>query len=502
METVHLEDTAMLKRIIALFILAATLFSAAACGGGKNAETTPAATEESTAPDTTESVTTGIYDTLKNDIYMDDAEFNVYLSGNSKHTPDDFTVDESGTVMDNAIFEKNATMAELYGIIITSENSFGAASTAEAMMRRNDMAGENDYELCILSGYSCSTLTTEGILYDLTEMPNLDLSHSWWDQTAMRDLSIANSMFFVTGALSTAIDDFTFCVLFNKELYKETVTDGTDVYKLASEGKWTLDELSRLSALISVDLNGDDIMDSRDRYGTILWDDELLATYKASGGKIAKINDEGLIELTFYNERNDDLVNKFVTFANSKHAINFQHMSGGVAWFDMFSRGQGMFMMTMFNECRRWRNMDTDYGILPQPRFTEDQEWYSPIATWHSAFICVPDVCSDPETVGAITELLGYHSEEILTPAYYDKTLNGTYIRDTESSSMLDIIFNNRIYDIGHLYKISGLQEDITNLLRNNRPTGLAQLYQGEKRAAEIIIKGINKKIEALKGEY
>lgn len=489
----------MLKRTLAFTLALITLFCIVSCGGATPATTEPTITDNDNTAEVTAPSTTGIYDTLKNDIYLDDMEFNVHLSGNSQHTPDDFTVVESGSVMDDAIFEKNAIMAEKYGVLFTAVNTFAKASSAETMMRRSNTAGENEYELCILSGYNCTTLAIEGVLYDMKKLPNVDLSNSWWDQTAIRDLSIANSMFFTTGALSTAIDDFTFCVLFNKELYKDKVTDETNLYALANEGKWTLDELIRISSLVSEDLNGDDIMDSRDMYGTILWDDELLATIKAGGGKIAKVNEDGLIELTMYSERNDNIVNKFVTFANSKYAINFQHMSGGVAWYNMFIEDQAIFMMTMFNECHRFRNMDTDYGILPQPRYSEDQEWYSPIAPWHSAFICVPAVCEDPETIGAVIELLGYHSEQILTPAYYDKTLNGTYVRDEESKDMLDIIFNNRIYDVGHLYKVSNLQETITNLLRNNNPTGLAKLYASYQRASNAYITTINKSIEALK---
>ena len=215
----------MLKRTLALALAAMMLLSVTSCASGVGNTTTPAITEDPanvTDPVTDVSVT-GVYETLKNDIYLDDYEFNIHLSGNSKHTPDDFTVAETGSVMDEAIFQKNALMAEKYGVLFTADNTFGSASTAEQMMRRSDTAGENEYQLCILGGYTCSTLAIEGILYDIKELPNVDLSHTWWDQTAMRDLSIANSMFFATGALSTAIDDFTFCVLFNKELFKEKV---------------------------------------------------------------------------------------------------------------------------------------------------------------------------------------------------------------------------------------------------------------------------------------
>ena len=492
----------MLKRPTAFALLAGILLSLfTACGDGK---TPPPSTSGNDPSDTSasDSSTTGIYDTIKHDVYYNDMDFNVLLTGNSIHTPDDFTIQQTGTVMSEAVFQKNSIMADKYGVIIKAMTDFGSSNQGETLMRRANTAGENDYQLCILSGYTCSSLATEGILYDLSEMPNIDLTNTWWDQTAVRDLSIAKSVFFITGSLSTAIDDFTFCVLFNKEIFRSKINDGTDLYQLAREGKWTLDVFQRLCSLVSEDLNADDVMDDQDAYGVILWDDELLGQMKAGGEKIATVNEEGLIELTLYSERSDAIVNQFVNLANSEYAYNFQHRAGGSDWAKMFNNDQALFLMTMFNECYRFRNMDTYYGILPQPRFTEDQEWYSPFAVWHSAFICVPSVCTDTESVGIITELLGYHSEEKLIPACYDKTLNGTYIRDDESSDMLDIIFHNRIYDIGHLYRIASLQESITNLLRNNKPTVLSGLYQSTKRASETIITNLNKSIEKLKSDY
>ena len=106
----------MIKRILSLMLALVALLSVVSCGGTPAATTDPTVTDTPSTDPVTEPTTTGIYDTLKNDIYLDDMEFNVHLSGNSVHTPDDFTVAESGSVMDDAIFEKNALMAEKYGV--------------------------------------------------------------------------------------------------------------------------------------------------------------------------------------------------------------------------------------------------------------------------------------------------------------------------------------------------------------------------------------------------
>jgi hypothetical protein len=158
-------------------------------------------------------------------------------------------------------------------------------------------------------------------------------------------------------------------------------------------------------------------------------------------------------------------------------------------------------LMSMFNEVERFRDMRTDYGILPNPKYDETQSYYAPVSLWHSAFICVPFMIDNAESVANIVELLGYHSMKLLTPAYYDKTLKGQYVRDDESAAMLDIIFANRIYDVGHIYKVGNVAEHITNLLRNNRPTGLASVYEQYRTTTESEIRGLNMRIKILKNQ-
>lgn len=451
---------------------------------------------------TSAAATTGVYDTLKTDIALSGTKFNILMTGQGGRTPDDFSYENNMTVMDDAIYRRNMIMEENYGVIISGTHDFGTSNTGNAQMSKAYISGSCDYDMCVLAAYDASSLAINGYLYDLCKLPHVNLQNTWWDQCAQRDLSIAGSLFFTNGAASTVVDDFTHCVIFNKKLYAEKVTDGTDVYALAASGEWTLDELTRLSSLVSNDLNGDHNMDSNDLYGLMIWDNDLVAQMNASGSLIASVDADGMLKLDTYSERAASVIEKFVNLGNSDCCINFQHMTGGVTWMNMFTNGQVLFFMTMFNEVSRFRDMKTDYGILPIPKLDSEQGWYSPISPWHASFICVSAVCADPEITGAVIELLGYHSERIIKPAYYEKTLVGTYIRDDESKTMLDIIFDNRIYDVGHLYRIANLQELLTNLLRNNRPDGLSGVYSSVSSSAQVIIDNYNKSIEDLKKSY
>ncbi len=488
-------------KIISLLLAALMLLPLTVSCGSNNGENT---TDAGNTPDATTSAETqkSVEETLNMDFNYEGEDFNVLIASVPTRTPDDFNYkDDLENVMDEAKYRRNQVMSDSYGVNIVCKKDLGNGNQGYEIIQQDHTSGQNTYQLCILSGYDAAELALQGSLFDFKNMPNINTDNTWWDQAAERDLSIAGSLFFTTGAISTVIDDYTYCVVFNKDLYKATIGNQINVYDIVKEGKWTLDKLAELSKGIKNDVNGDDIMDSRDRYGLMIWDNEMIASINAAGEKIATVKDDGLVELTVYNEVVNSVVDKFVTIGNSDYCTNFQHTSGGVQFYDMFTQNQVLFFMSMFNEVERFRDMRTDYGILPNPKLSEEKEYFAPISPWHSAFLCVPITIENEDDVSNIIELMGYHSEKIITPAYYDKTLIGKYTRDDESVEMLDLIFNNRVYDVGHLYRIATLQEHITNLLRNNQPGGLSTMYETYLKVATADISELNLNLTILKNK-
>lgn len=478
---------------LAIFLLCPLLASCA-----NNSGTTPTDTDDDAVTD----VQTSIEDTLKMDVNYEDYSFNIYLSAQGGRTPNDFKYTDITKVMDSARYKKNALVEKNYGVVISCDEELSVSHGGKAYEKifRQYASSETDYDMLLVNGYDTSNLALEGCLYDIETLPNINTSNSWWDQSAKRDLTISGSLYYTHGALSTINDDFTFCVVFNKDLYKSIIGQSTDqLYQLVEDGKWTFDKLDELAKVGAKDLNGDQTMDSRDMFGLMLWDSELNASINAVGNKFASINEDGKVELTLYSEKTNEVVNKMVTIGHSDYAYNFQHPSGNVAWYDMFTQNQVLFFMSMFNEVERFRDMQTDYGIIPNPKLDEESPYYAPVSNWHSAFISVPAMIDDEDKVSNIIELLGYHSEKTLSPAYYEKTLKGTYVRDDESVDMLDIILGNRIYDVGFLYLVGELPQKVTQLIVNNNPGGLASVYQSTLNNANSDIRALNQRIEVLK---
>ena len=115
---------------------------------------------------------------------------------------------------------------------------------------------------------------------------------------------------------------------------------------------------------------------------------------------------------------------------------------------------------------------------------------YNAVSSYHSQFICVPMLVVDATRSGIVIEYLAAKGQEIVRPAYYDITLNGKSVRDSESSEMLDIIFATRSYDIGSYYKIGSFGSEINQMFvtRNS----LTVIYETYKATGEAAVRKLN----------
>ena len=292
-----------------------------------------------------------------------------------------------------------------------------------------------------------------------------------------------------------------YCTIFNKDMYNEYVTDGTNVYDLVDEGTWCLDDLLRLSKLVYED-DGDDVRNNTDTFGLMTWYDEMFASVQAAGGRIAAVDENGYMKLTLRSERNFDVMNKYMQLETAESTINFQDetINPGKKFSSIFTENRAMFFMTNLNELSLFRDMDTDYGILPNPKYEATQEdWYCTFVAGLAAFVSIPGYQEDIEQTGIITELLGYEAVTTIKPGYYDQTLKGKYVHDEYSIDSLTVILDNKYVDIGHYYRIGNLNTVMYNVAKSGSAGSFASKYEETRPQAEADVKSINELFDALK---
>ncbi|MCL1858648.1 MAG: extracellular solute-binding protein [Oscillospiraceae bacterium] len=362
---------------------------------------------------------------------------------------------ETGDPINDAVFQRNQKIEEKYNITITNIPDSAVGSKAA----RSIKAGSDDYDLVVIGlRDGQDNLINSGYLMDLHSMPYVDLSKPWWDQKATEQLSIYDKLFATSCDLTIRDKDAIIILMFSKTLLKDNQLE--DPYQLVLSGKWTLDKMFDMMKTVSKDLNGDGKMDDEDQYGLISQLRHSQYFYNAAGEYISKLNADNIPEITMYNERAVEICEKIGAMQGDKnYSICADEYNGKYAdvWDDfqvpLFAENRALFYHAGMNRVTLLRTMETDFGILPPPKFEESQtNYYVAVDAWCTSAVSVPITAEDKDRSGLILETLAYESRYILLPAYYDINLKTKFARDEESREMIDIILTNRLYDLGDMY--------------------------------------------------
>lgn len=73
--------------------------------------------------------------------------------------------------------------------------------------------------------------------------------------------------------------------------------------------------------------------------------------------------------------------------------------------------------------------------------------------------LALPLDCPDAERAGIIIETLSADSHTTLMEPLYNNVLGEKLVRDSNSTEMLDIIFDSLLHDIGMTFNIGGMRD-------------------------------------------
>ena len=493
-----------MKKLFAMLLAALLLASSlTACGDAGSGETTPSETTADTVPVETET------EKLKPDLPDKDFggyDFAILTRGQfNSHwcSKDAFAEELTGEPINDAVYNRNASIGEKFNFTIKEE--IGTSEDPSSFVTKAVQAGDDIYDMLMIGGSASGNLATNKMLLPLDEMPYMDLTRPWYDQSANASLSIGNKLYMTAGDMNIMDNDATWIVLFSKTLAEELIDE--NVYDLASEGRWTLDKMKEYASNASLDINGDGKQDEFDRWGLSGEGFNTMAFIEGCGGKaFAKdendmpyiaMGDESFYDmfLLAHSINGDDNVCLQVDDYNTKY-------SGDAIWNECINKAfiedRTLFMCTGLNRVSMLREMESDFGLLPIPKYTDEQEdYHCLVSIWASNMISVPISAGDTERTGIIIEALSAESKYTLTPAYYDITLKTKSARDEESSAMLDLIFEGRAFELGNQYGWGGLF-DIAAALTKSGGTDLASQLNSKIKSAEA---AMQKTVDAFLGE-
>ena len=423
-------------------------------------------------------------------------EFNIFSAGNQVWNDFDYD-EESSKPLDNAQYKRKVKVEEDFKVDIKhfmkkeySSGSSGPSGPGYKAISKQVQSGDNDYDFCIVAGYDVSVLAYMGMLYDMASIEQIGLDKSWWDKNATESLSMQDVVFFTTGEITVSDNFAAFCLVFNKQMLADYNLDSP--YDMVDDGTWTIENFGTMVKAVSEDLNQDGMFTDADRYGLLVWDDSIVGIVNAAGQRCCIINEDQQLELSFYNESTLSALEQYSEIAyDSQHAFQYQRVqeeTGAAMW----QANKGLFFTTLVDFLPKFREMESDFGVLPYPKLSETQEEYcTTIAPFNSNFVCVPLYQDDVARTGTIMEALAYYGKKVVTPALYDVTLIGQSTRDEESEPMLEIIFGNLIYDIGYYYQVGPYNKELIYKLRAC-DANFASMYERKAVTAQNSLKLVN----------
>ncbi|MBE6657925.1 MAG: hypothetical protein E7604_05710 [Ruminococcaceae bacterium] len=400
----------------------------------------------------------------------------------------------NGEVLNDAIFDRNAKIEELFNIKITSEYN----DAPHTMIKKAVSAGDSAYDatLCYLG--NLSTIGREGNLYNWYDLPKINLEAEWWDQSMIAQLTLMDQLYACSGAISPALNIRCFAMLFNKDMCSSL---GIEMpYQYVLDGTWTLDRFKGYVTDINSDINGDGVMDYEDRWGFFSEDGNSYMYYCSNGGSVVAI-DGDTAHLSFNSVRNVELATEAIALTiNPDTTLRANKMVdasslGWTAASNWFAEGNALIRSTSLEPIPRdFRALDVNFGIIPYPKLDESQESYGSMADNVSGRVIGVPITSDAEYVSTILEVLAAESVNTVSTAFYDRCLDGKIMRDEESAAMLDIIFENKIFDLGLIFNIGTFKDKLVSQEKKGS-TDVTSLFASIEKVAQ-------KNLEKLLADY
>lgn len=393
---------------------------------------------------------------------------------------------ETGDILDDAIFRRNSELCERFNMDIKVDDNKDVPST----IRKLVTAGDPEFSIYVCQEGQLSSYVP--YTTDWSSIPHLSLDQPWWNPDATSVYNILDKQVALAGNMTLTAISRAVCMVFNKDIWKTYGNADINLYDLVTDNKWTLDKYLEISHMVKKDLNGDGVMDAQDLYGLNMgrgFKGYIASFLAGSGMNFTEKNADGENIFTLHqNERGLGLMFKLVdALSDDGYYYNEDTTCHSFMPADFFKNSHALFTQGVPHDIYKLRDMQDDIGILPMPKYDENQEKYY-AAAWGGAVWTLSKTfdMEKAEYLGTALEAMSFATYRDIIPVYKEVALKTKTARDNESEKMLDIIFDSIYFDFG------------TNIMYDAvfAPGFLTSIWK--KKSTDVIVSSIEKDIKKI----
>ena len=382
-------------------------------------------------------------------------------------------------------------METLYNCRITA--TYLSASEMFDTIQPEIAAAGKYADLIVTTQWQFGKFIGADLMMDLNKL-EVNWDNPWWNQI-IRNMCSYNNKTYVAGGSFIFDTAQTWLLYYNEAIWKECGFE--DPYKMIDEGRWTQDKFAEFCRTAARDLDMSGALDSpEDRWGLICPQQDLCrAWYMGLGGHYFLTNEKtGHVQLACNDQHTFDIIQKMHSMKVDDNTITDNGYANDVAsMIADFTQGKSLFFAYMPG-VGGLQNMEDDWGVMPMPKFDENQKDYLSGVDHNSAVFGVSVTNKDVHQVSVLLEALGRHAmilENIYWPDYKE-----TYWRHEESDTRVV-----RDYVVGHG------QHDLALIMQNCN--SIFQLPMGRVQGAAFgntdfpsWIDAVSEQAEAVIEEY
>ena len=414
-------------------------------------------------------------------------------------------VDKVYTLPD-AIAARDKEVPEKLGLKINYKYMPDDAVQFRDLVLSDILIGEHNYDIVLNQtsvmsqlAYRCALAN----LLDKNEFPYFDFSEKCWFASVGENLTVNEKLYFNTGAFSTSTLDNISMIWMNVLMYEEYRENGDPEFlrEYAAQGKWTYEDMYQMitafdrtvpdktAIVIDSDLSDNIILSS------------LATAFDVDS--MRRINNSWAYDLASNSRAEDVLMRTKELYLNSgvdrKSSV------------EKFSECESLFLMTklykdQYTNYAITREMDSIPGILPLPKYDDEQQEYKAWTDGGSFMGIIDHSKSSTKTHSLASSAfmqmtalrshessLGYYFQNVVMPKWGWISDLDLKMRVQDSITILESMTNNIEFEFCNVYssELGGIGDIWGEAYSNNKT--LAQSYLDKKNEYEESLSKLDK---------
>ena len=405
--------------------------------------------------------------------------------------------EQDGSILHDAVFERNALTEELFNVEITMfEGGHSDATEYVSRVSTDVLSNLGQYD-CVLA-WDGSGLEMRGWYMNLLSFDELNFDEDpWWFKEWNENGTINDCLITCNGDLQFEIYYDIMVIFYNKTL---AAAIEMNPYPYVDNKTWTLAQMEIFSEQIkredsvnggwigeegATDSNSEDFYGSDAIYGSLYNQSVGTPAMFALGAKYSTVHEDGTIEWTVAKEFNYNIFEALYTaFRETEWNVVYQTTTLGEGSYKLFNEDRALFCWNAVRVGEFIKPSGVQYGLLPIPMCNEEQGEYITTCYAHSYFAFLtttPDFHRSALVFNAMNAL----STTILYDTYFGEILAFRYADDPESSRMVPLIRDSLYFD--YTWTNNSLCDSVPHKFGGQLMTGSKNIASGVSGAERTL---------------